>query len=196
MFASGLLLAAGSSSRFGSPKMLAKVDGEPMLARSIRAFLDAGLDEVVVVLGANASLLASVIQHLPVHLVVNPAWEKGMFSSIRAGLNALSSKAGLVAVSPADLALLTADDIRRVLAAARELPDEVLTVPVSNGRRGHPLVFSSTLVPRILSWDDTARLSDLFREPDLTTHHLEGFGPGILHDVDRPSDLAQISETA
>ena len=194
MFVSGLLLAAGASSRFGSPKMLAEVSGEPLLLRSARVFLDAGFDETVVVLGAHADTLASVIRHLPVRIVLNGDWHAGMFSSVRAGLRELDPSAERVAVSPADLPGLSAADVKRVLAASLMTSEEVLTVPVCGVRRGHPLVFSTRWAPRILSWGQEARLSDLFRQPDLTIHPVDGFGEGVLHDVDRPSDLALLPE--
>lgn len=73
--------------------------------------------------------------------------------------------------------------------AAAALDERTLAVPTHAGRRGHPLVFSAALVPRILSWPDDRRLSDLFKEPDLRVLHLEGFDGGILRDVDRPEDL-------
>lgn len=196
MFVSGLLLAAGASSRFGSPKMLAQVDGEPLLVRTARAFLEAGFQETVIVLGAHAGALTEAIRSLPVRVVINEHWEAGMLSSIQAGLRQLDASAERVAISPADLPCLTAGDIRRLVEASLTMPDDALTVPVCGSRRGHPLVFATRWVPRILSWGKDARLSDLFGEADLTIQSVEGFGPGILHDVDRPSDLNSACEGA
>ena len=114
-----------------------------------------------------------------------------MFTSVKAGLAAVA-KGGHsthVAVSPADLLFLREESLRRVLAAAASLDERTLLVPTHRGRRGHPLVLSAALVPRILSWPDDRRLSDLLREPDLTLLHLEGFDDGILRDIDRKEDL-------
>lgn len=112
-----------------------------------------------------------------------------MFTSVKAGLTRLDSRATHVAVSPADLPFLREESLRRMKDAAARLDAQTLAVPVFGGRRGHPLVFSTALVPRILSWPDDRRLSSLFEEPDLRVLHLEGFDDGILRDVDRPEDL-------
>ena len=114
-----------------------------------------------------------------------------MFSSVKAGLAAVAAagRSTHVAVSPADLPLLSKESLRRMKNAAAMLGERTLAVPVHAGRRGHPLVFSTEIVPRILSWPDDRRLSDLFKEPDLRVFHVEGFDDGILRDVDRPEDL-------
>ena len=114
-----------------------------------------------------------------------------MFSSVKAGLAAVAAagRSTHVAVSPADLPFLSKESLRSMKNAAAMLGERTLAVPVHAGRRGHPLVFSTEIVPRILSWPDDRRLSDLFKEPDLRVLHVEGFDDGILRDVDRPEDL-------
>ncbi len=114
-----------------------------------------------------------------------------MFTSVKAGLEAVATKgrSSHVAVSPADLPFLREESLRRMKDAAAALDERTLAVPTYAGRRGHPLVFSVALVPRILSWPDDSRLSRLFEESDLSVLHLDGFDEGILRDVDRPEDL-------
>jgi molybdenum cofactor cytidylyltransferase len=73
--------------------------------------------------------------------------------------------------------------------AAAMLDERTLAVPTHEGRRGHPILFSTALIPRVLSWPDDRRLSSLFDESGLSVLHLEGFDDGILRDVDRPEDL-------
>ena len=196
MFVSAVLLAAGSSSRFGSPKLLAEVGGEPILRRVTGAFCNAGFDDVLVVLQKGKGdgllrLLRGVIRDLqgPVRFVENPEWRNGMFTSVKAGLRELDSRSTHVAVSPADLPFLGEDALRTELHAAVSLDERTLLVPTHEGRRGHPLLFSVSLVSRILSWPDDRRLSLLLAEPDLSVLHLEGFDDGIFRDVDRPEDL-------
>lgn len=127
-----------------------------------------------------------------VRLVENPRWTAGMFTSVKAGLAAVAAggRSTHVAVSPADLPFLREESLRRVLETAASLDERTLAVPTHAGKRGHPLLFSAALVPRILSWPDDRRLSDLFEESDLSVLHLEGFDDGILRDVDRPGDFS------
>ncbi|HUM00665.1 MAG TPA: nucleotidyltransferase family protein [Thermoanaerobaculia bacterium] len=201
MFVSAVILAAGASSRFGSPKLLAEIDGEPILRRVTRTFSAAGFDEVLVVLppgdgeGLQDSLRRSIEDlSATVRSVENSRWQDGMFSSVKAGLAAATAgRSTHVAVSPADLPFLGEDSLRRVMAAAAEVDERTLVVPTHSGRRGHPLLFSTALAPRILSWPDDRRLSSLFEESDLAVLHLGGFDEGILRDVDCPRDLSSPS---
>jgi molybdenum cofactor cytidylyltransferase len=197
MFFSAILLAAGASIRFGSPKLLAEVDGEPILRRIAKTFCFGGMDEVLVVLpssesdGLQRSLRRSVEDLAgAVRCVENPKWRDGMFTSVKAGLRALDGRTTHVAVSPADLPYLREESLLRMMNAAASLHERSLLVSMHAGRRGHPLVFAASLVPRILSWPDERRLSSLFEESDLSVLHLEGFDDGILRDVDRPEDLS------
>ena len=206
MRVSGVLLAAGASTRFGSPKMLAPMgeEKEPLLRRVIGTWRDAGIEELIVVLGSGASDIRARFEEdllrkvntgdsaaASVRFVENPAWEAGMFSSVKAGLHATSARSTHIAISPADIPFLRESSLRTVLSAAASLDSGGLSlaVPTHAGRRGHPLLIPAALRARLLSWPDSARLNQIFTEPDVTVHGLEGFDDAILHDVDRPADL-------
>jgi molybdenum cofactor cytidylyltransferase len=194
---SGVLLAAGPSTRFGSPKMLAPVGEkkEPLLRTVLETWLASGLDEVIVVLGKDADEIREKIGDFSyaaaAQFVENPRWETGMFSSAQAGLAATAADSTHIALSPADLPFLSKESLRMVLAAATSLDagGASLVVPTHAGRRGHPLLIPAALRARVLSWPDSARLNQLFEEPDVTVHYLEGFDETILRDVDTPGDL-------
>ena len=209
MRVSGVLLAAGASTRFGSPKMLAPVgeNGEPLLQKISETWLRAGLDELLIVLGCGSAHIRTTLEEnllrrvdrdessaTSVRFVESPTWEAGMFSSVKAGLAAASPASTHIAISPADLPFLTESSLRRLLEAVR--PPEAggpatVLVPVCRRRRGHPLLVPAALRTRLLSWPDSARLNQLFEEPDVTVQHLEGFDETILRDVDRPDDLVE-----
>lgn len=184
-----VLLAAGASARFGSPKMLAPVGGEPLLRRVARSFVAAGFAEVAVVLAPGAAAVAATLEGLGVALVVNPRPGEGMLSSARAGIESLGGRHARVAVSPADLPGLTAPVLRRILEALPAFPAEAVVVPVAGGRRGHPIVLPRALAERVASWGPERRLSDLLREPGVAVREVPGFGPEVLRDVDVPGDL-------
>jgi molybdenum cofactor cytidylyltransferase len=166
-----------------------------MLAHVIDTWRDAGFEEIVVVLGKDASSLRERIEEREgVRFVENANWESGMFSSVRAGLAAASPESTHVAVSPADLPFLRGSSLRTLLDATN-LPEadsrtRTLLVPVCGRRRGHPLVIPAALAARVLAWPSDARLNRLFAEPDVKVLHLEGFDETVLLDVDRPADLA------
>jgi molybdenum cofactor cytidylyltransferase len=171
--------------------MLAQFEGEPLVRRATRSFVEAGFAEVAVVLAPGAGGIAEALEGLGVVTVVNPRPEDGMLSSAQVGLSALSSGCGRVALSPADLPGLTAPVLRRFLASLPPEAPLVVAVPSGSGRRGHPLVIPADLVPRLLSWEPERRLSDLLREPDIQVQEIPGFGAEVLLDVDVPSDLAE-----
>jgi CTP:molybdopterin cytidylyltransferase MocA len=186
-----VLLAAGASRRFGSPKMLAQVEGEPLVRRVTRSFVEAGFAEVAVVLAPGAGGIAAALEGLGVVTVENPRPEDGMLSSAQVGLSALSSGCARVALSPADLPGLTASVLRRFLASLPPAAPLGVAVPAGAGRRGHPLVIPADLVPRLLSWEPERRLSELLREPDIQVQEISGFGAEVLLDIDVPADLAE-----
>ena len=186
-----VLLAAGASTRFGSPKMLAPVGGEPLLRRVARAFVEAGFAEVAVVLAPGAEAVAATVEGLGVLRVVNPRPGEGMLSSVRAGLEAIAGRSGRVAVTPADLPGLTAPVLRRLLDALPSAPAGALVVPAAGGRRGHPIVLPAAVAARVAAWGPERRLSDILRDPEVAVHELPGFGQGILRDVDVPADLPE-----
>jgi molybdenum cofactor cytidylyltransferase len=188
---SAVLLAAGSSTRFGSPKMLADVGGEPLVRRVARSFVEAGFAEVAVVVAPSEPGVAAALEGLGVLVAVNPRPSDGMLSSAQAGLSALSSGCGRVALSPADLPGLTAPVLRRFLAGLPPPRPDAVAVPDAHGSRGHPLVIPAGLVARVLSWGPERRLSDLLREPGVAVDDVPGFGPEVLRDDDVPSDLAE-----
>lgn len=193
-FASGVLLAGGASQRFGAVKLLHPFRGEPMVLSAIRAFLAAGLDEVLLVVGAHGAVGDAVVG-TGVRMVVNPDWESGMFSSVRAGLSSIDARSRLVLLSPADLPLLTGHAVGRVLDGARQAGDRSVTVPTSGGRRGHPVALPAAVVEEVLGWPITTRLDQVL-DGRFAVRSLPGFGPEVLRDVDSPSQVPEEAERA
>src|SRR6185503_13282856 len=91
-----IVLAAGGSSRLGVPKQLLEFHGESLVRRAAKAALESVCDRVVIVIGNHAQLMRQEIGDLPVSVVENKIWQIGISSSIRAGLEKLSSQGGIV----------------------------------------------------------------------------------------------------
>ena len=138
-----MILAAGPSSRLGSPKQLLLSGGTPLVANAAEAALAAGAWPVVVVLGANADRIRPALARLPVLPVDNPAWTEGMASSIRAGVAALgqfsqSLEAALVAL--ADQPAFSAKSIVK-LVTAQQATGLGIAAARYEGRLGAPALF-------------------------------------------------------
>ena len=142
-----IVLAAGASTRFGTPKQLALLAGETLLARAVRVAGAAGCAPVIAVVGANAELLSGDGSLAGARLVVNPDWAEGMASSIRAGVRALAGEAEGVILMTCDQPAVTSAHLR--LLAARD-PQEISASSYA-GRLGVPAYFPALFFPELLS---------------------------------------------
>ena len=114
---SGVVLAAGTSSRFGSTKQLAIVDGRRLAQHAVDALSEAGVDEIVVVTGHDAGAVEAAVA-LPGtgRFVRNPAYREGQASSLAAALHSLDGASEAAVVLMADQPGVTADDVRALIA--------------------------------------------------------------------------------
>jgi molybdenum cofactor cytidylyltransferase len=183
---SGVVPAAGRSSRFGGMKLLADVGGEPLVNRTLGSLIDVGIDPVVVVLSSAASLeTVPLIGHANVRTVVNHDPSRGMFSSIQCGLSVAIADA--IVVLPADMPFVKPETVASIARTC--LDSRSVVVPVYKGRRGHPIGVPGSLRSGLLMMPPDRSLRDaiaaLGEEPLL----IEVDDPGVVRDVDVRSDL-------
>ena len=180
MSTAGVLLAAGSGSRFAGAehKLLVSVRGRPLYLWALEQALAAGLDELIVVTGAAALTLPS-----PVTVARNDRWAEGQAGSVHVGLAAAEASGHEAAViGLADQPGVPAEAWRRVAAAA--VP---IAVAVYAGRRGNPVRLHHEVWPLLpITGDEGARIVMRLR-PELVT---EVPCPGDPADIDTVEDLA------
>ncbi|WP_375464978.1 NTP transferase domain-containing protein [uncultured Methylobacterium sp.] len=188
-----VLLAAGRGTRFGpEPKLLALLDGKPLVRHAAEAALASGVRPVLVVLGAHAGRVRAALSGLGVTLVENPDYAAGLSTSLRAGLAALPPETVGAVVMLADMPRVTAAQIDRLAAAFRAgEPLPAAVVPVVDGRRGNPALLNRRALDA-----DLARLTgDHGAGPLLTGRAdvIEIAGePATGLDVDTPEALAHL----
>jgi len=146
-----VVLAAGGSTRFGSPKQLVIRDGEPLVRRAAKAALDAGAQPVMVVLGADAPIVAPELSKLRhVRTVINTHWESGLASSLSTGLRALMEIAGCdaVLVTLADQPNVDAAALKKLIAAFDS--EHRIVASAYSGTIGVPAIFGSEHVADLM----------------------------------------------
>lgn len=116
----GVVLAAGTSTRFGRNKLLLVLDGESLARRAARTAIAAELDPVIVVLGHEAERVREEISDLPVRTIVNSDYARGINTSLAAGVAAVPAEAEAVVVLLADMPHVTAGMVSRVVQAFRD----------------------------------------------------------------------------
>ncbi|WP_346534422.1 nucleotidyltransferase family protein [Micromonospora sp. DPT] len=132
----GLVLAAGCGRRYGSTKALIRYRGQSLVRRSSNLAAQAGCDPVVVVVGAEADLVAKEVDF---RVVLNRGWRTGMGSSLRAGLSALADTAVVaVVVLLVDMPGISVEAVRRVMSGAGA--DALVVAGYSACPRGHPVL--------------------------------------------------------
>jgi CTP:molybdopterin cytidylyltransferase MocA len=187
----GLLLAAGAGRRMGGPKALVELDGEPLVARGLRALRDGGLDPRVVVLGAHADAAEAAVGAADpaATVVVADDWAHGMGASLRAGLAGLPD-VDAVLVLLVDTPGIGAEALARVAAAATR---DGLVRGSYDGRPGHPVLLGAEHLPGVAAaaHDDVGARGYLAGRDDVRP--VEVGDVATRDDVDTPADLARVS---
>ena len=187
----GIVLAGGKSSRMGRPKALLPIgsSGETFLDRVTRTLLDAGLDDVIVVVGADAAAIrAGARTQSGVRIVDNPDYEQGQLTSLLAGLRALdTSRATAVLMTLIDVPLVSAATVRTLIAAQRERGAPVVR-PVSNGRHGHPVIFGRALFAELQAADPAHGAKPVVRAHAADMLEVTVDDEGAFTDIDTPGD--------
>lgn len=147
---SALILAAGLSRRMGERnKLLLPVGGVPMIRHMVDVYSVATARPVLVVTGHDADDVAAALADSAARTVFNPEYAKGQPTSVACGLCA-ANDAGAILIGLGDQPLLTAGDIRSLLAAHASADPQRISIPAMNHRRGNPIVVPGALRPRLL----------------------------------------------
>jgi len=155
---SGLVLAAGRSSRLGRPKQLLPLAGRPLLDHVLEHAAASALDEVVLVLGYEAAAIRAAVGERGQRVVVNPDYAAGQSTSLRAGLAAVDPRAEAMLVLLGDQPGVGPEVIDALLAEFRRGTAPIV-VPAYGGRRGNPVLFARTVFPELarVTGDEGAR---------------------------------------
>ena len=182
-----VVLAAGLSTRMGRPKQTLELDGETILERVLDVLREAGVERVVVVLGAGAAEVRKRVKLGRVSVVLNRAYREGMSSSIKAGIGEVENDADAAMVVLGDQPFVSPLTIRR-LARAYSRSRALIVVPVYRGARGNPVILDRRLFAEIKEIRGDVGAKSVVRRHGADVLEVAVDDPGVLADIDTELD--------
>ena len=185
-----VVLAAGASTRFGSPKQLVRVAGRPLLHTAVTRAAEVVGNALTVILGAGAAQLAPLLKHSPGAVVVNQDWREGIASSIRVAVARLPATCAGVMLVLADQAAVSADDLKRLAGTWRKQP-QYIAAALYAGVCGAPAIFPRSTFRELAELRGDAGARQLLRRN--ADRIVRVPMPSAALDIDTPEDLLAIA---
>ena len=186
----GIVLAAGRSQRAGEFKPAFVHLGKPLLCHAVDGMLP-WCEGVTLVAGHRHEEVAGLVADRDrVELVVNHDPDRGMFSSVQIGVQAIGSDCEGFFVLPADCPLVAGTVYERLIASFRDFEADRAIIPLHGGRGGHPVLLPAVLGEMVLAAPPTANLREILRAA--RTERLEVDHPSVLMDLDTADDLRNL----
>ena len=193
-----VLMAAGAGARMGQrPKSLLELDGVPLICRQVMALREAGVSELVLVLGHHAKDIEAAVKALKVSVVINPDPDAGPVGSQRLGLQSLSGHSDAVLMALADQPLLDAADLRQLFQAFdQRLPGSALVYPRVDGQPGNPVIFTAAVRAALLACPPDVGCKQWRQAHTSQVQALDCDNPHFVQDVDTPEDIAKLRRSS
>ena len=189
-----LLLAAGSSRRFGThDKLCALVNGKPIIAHAASKITSQLFSDRIAVLNVNHSRLQALLNNAGFKTAINPNAKNGMGSSLAVGIRVIAknrnNKSDAICVFLGDMPAIRAETIETMVKATDNRDGPYILVPCFKKQRGHPVIFTHHFFRDLssLSGDEGGR--NIMKKQDRFISTIEVDDPGILFDIDLTGDL-------
>ena len=187
-----IILAAGGSSRMGVAKQSLAIAGSTLLRRAVDTAVASACNPVVVILGSRADELRQLLEDSPAQVVINDTWERGMGTSIRAGVKSIQHlpvNAAMIVLCDQPFITTTALD---EMVAAHFASGKKITAASYTGALGTPAIFDASLFDELLALKDSqAGKALIHRYPDQV---LSINMPAAAIDLDTPDDYQRYGE--
>jgi molybdenum cofactor cytidylyltransferase len=188
-----IILAAGASSRMGTPKALLDYRGETFVGRLVRV-LQTKCSPVIVVLGYQADAIRPSVPGAA-QIVVNPDPSRGQLSSLQTALEAFPAEASGFAFIPVDSPAVSEETVA-MLASAFEVrdPSALFVIPRQHGKRGHPVFATRAIAAELLALPATTEAREVVHAHVDRTRYVDVDDSGIFADVDDPEAYRRLKE--
>jgi molybdenum cofactor cytidylyltransferase len=185
-----VILAAGRSTRMGGPnKLLAELNGKPLVRIVAEQALASKAQGVVVVTGHQADQVERALQGLNVTFVRNPEFAEGLASSVKAGIAAVPQSADGAVICLGDMPLISAHLIDRLIETFAPDRGNLIAVPVSDGRRGNPVLWSRRFFNELMTLDGDIGARHLIAKHSEAVAEVPVEGLEAFLDIDTPQAL-------
>ena len=162
-----LLLSAGFSSRFGSPKALARLNGQTLIEHLQKLLLSTQLHEIIIVLGHGAEgIKPFLFKHKKITVVYNKDYKFGQTSSFKCGLKDVAAQAAGILLLPVDYPVIKAETFDTLITLF-EGKKPVALIPSYRDKKGHPPILNAGLKNELLTLKDSAGVNTVFQ------HHID-----------------------
>ncbi len=189
-----IVLAAGLSKRMGKEnKLLLPYHNKAIIRIVVENILAAGIKEVLVVIGHEAEKVTALLADLPVKLVVNEAYEKGMTTTIQEGVRHATGAGFMICLS--DMVMITAEEYRWMQAAflqQHEKDAAVICLPRFNNEKGNPVIFSAAYRDTILKHEKMEGCKEIVQQHAAHIFWMEMVTPHVLQDFDYRIDYEEL----
>jgi molybdenum cofactor cytidylyltransferase len=188
-----IILAAGKSTRMGEAKQLLRLGESTVLGRTIENVRRSRVDEIVLVLGSAAEAIrrrlpSSFLESLK--LVVNPAYEHGMASSLQAGISALDPEMDAALIVLADQPFVRPETLNQL--AGHDRAKAQIVIPTYHGVRGNPVLLDRSIFPEVMALKGDVGCRAIFGSDPERTVNVEVEDEGILLDIDNHEDYERL----
>ncbi|MDO8396674.1 MAG: molybdopterin-binding/glycosyltransferase family 2 protein [Bradyrhizobium sp.] len=187
-----VILAAGRSTRMGGPnKLLAELGGKTLVRTVTEQALASKASSVVVVTGHQAGQVEQALSGLNVTFARNPDFAGGLASSVKAGIAAVPGDADGAVICLGDMPLISADLIDRLIETFAPDRGSLIAVPVSDGRRGNPVLWSRRFFNELMTLDGDIGARHLIAKHGEAVAEVPVEGRGAFLDIDTPQALEE-----
>lgn len=184
-----VILAAGESKRMGQPKQLLPWEGKTLIEHAIEKALEVHVKNVVVVLGANHSVIKNKIKNYPVEIIVNSEWKSGLGASISRAVSELMDSApdfdGTMLIL-ADQPFVTAGYLTKMLECYQPNSKQILTTKYQDGKQGVPVIFDRHYFEELTGLNEDSGANSIIKKYNNFVSSMEA--PFENMDIDTKED--------
>ena len=195
---SAVILAAGESRRMGKQnKLLLPIGGEALLVKLVASVCASDVGQVLVVIGHEAEKIRSELNEFPLNFVYNPNFSEGMTTSIKYGVKEVSNECDGLLICLGDMPFINTSEISKLIHAYvqnRIKEKKLIVVPVFQGKRGNPVLFSSEFRNDILEYKKEFGCKEVIMNNSEYVKEIEMDDENMLLDVDTLEDYQRLTE--